>query len=101
MRYSDSVDKIVQGNAQPLYSKIATHFGFKEMGNIKVGDEVLTPYGSVTTVKNIYPKGFRPTYSIKTKDGSTTHACNEHLWKIELSDEDLEIWKKYNNYITL
>ena len=40
--YGDSVDKIVQGNAQPLDARIITPDGDKAMGDIAIGDEVLT-----------------------------------------------------------
>lgn len=81
--YGESVDKIVQGNAQPLDAMIATPSGWKRMGDIQVGDTVLTPFGTVTTVTGVYPKGVRPVYKIVLRDDSTTEACNEHLWAIE------------------
>jgi hypothetical protein len=76
------VDKIIQGNAQPLTSRIATPTGWKLMRDIQVGDEVLTPNGTVTTVTGVYPKGVRPVYDVELRDGSHTEACNEHLWNI-------------------
>lgn len=81
--YGDSVDKIVQGNAQPLSSKIATPDGWKLMGDLAVGDEVLTPFGDVTTVTGVYPKGVRPVYRVTLRDGSSAEVCNQHLWQIE------------------
>ena len=76
------MDKIIQGNAQPLTSRIATPTGWKLMRDIQVGDEVLTPNGTVTTVTGVYPKGVRPVYDVELRDGSHTEACNEHLWNI-------------------
>ncbi|MEV7867539.1 type IV secretory system conjugative DNA transfer family protein [Streptomyces sp. NPDC088124] len=81
--YGESVDKIVQGNAAPLHSLIATPTGWKRMGDIKVGDEVLTPFGTVTTVTGVYPRGVRPVYRLTLRDGSSAESCNEHLWSIE------------------
>lgn len=81
--YGESVDKIVQGNAAPLHSLIATPTGWKRMGDIKVGDEVLTPFGTVTTVTGVYPRGVRPVYRLTLRDGSSAESCNEHLWPIE------------------
>ena len=74
------MDKIIQGNAQPLTSRIATPTGWKFMRDIQVGDEVLTPNGTVTTVTGVYPKGVRPVYDVELRDGSHSEACNEHLW---------------------
>lgn len=81
--YGDTSDKTIQGNAQPLYSKILTPNGWVKMGDIKVGDEVLTPFGTVTKVVGVYPKGIRKVYRLTLRDGSTTDCCNEHLWQIE------------------
>lgn len=77
------MDKIVQGNAQPLDALVATPNGWKRMGDIIVGDKVLTPYGNVTTITGVYPKGVRPVYRITLRDGSHVEACNQHLWEIE------------------
>ena len=81
--YGDTSDKTIQGNAQPLYSKILTPNGWVRMGDIKVGDEVLTPFGTVTNVIGVYPKGIRKVYRLTLRDGSTTDCCNEHLWEID------------------
>ncbi len=83
--YGETSDKIVQGNAQPLYAKIATPDGWKTMGEMSVGQEVLTPKGTTTTVTGVYPKGQRKVYKITRKDGSVTYACDEHLWKATVS----------------
>ena len=80
--YGDSVDKIVQGNAQPLSSHIATPTGWKTMGDMKVGTEVLTPRGTKTKVVGVYPRGVRKVYRVTRRDGSSCLVCNEHLWKV-------------------
>mgnify|MGYP000907959507 CR=1 FL=1 len=85
------MDKIIQGNAQPLTSRIATPTGWKFMRDIQVGDEVLTPNGTVTTVTGVYPKGVRPVYDVELCDGSHTEACNEHLWDIIAKEDDESI----------
>jgi conserved hypothetical protein len=85
------VDKIIQGNAQPLTSRIATPTGWKLMRDIQVGDEVLTPKGTVTTVTGVYPKGKRPVYDVELCDGSHAEACNEHLWDIIAKEDDESI----------
>lgn len=69
----------------PLDALVATPTGWKRNGDLKVGDEVLTPFGTITTVTGIYPKGVRPVYQVKLRDGSTAESCNEHLWQIERS----------------
>ena len=83
--YGDDVDKIVQGNAQPLSAKIATPTGWKTMGEMSVGTDVLTPKGTKTQVTGVYPKGVRKVYRVTRKDGSSCLVCNEHIWKVRVS----------------
>ena len=52
------------------------------MGDIKVGDIVMTPEGGSAVVMGKYPQGTRKVYEIKTADDKTTRACKEHLWEL-------------------
>lgn len=70
------------GKAQPLDAKILTPNGWTTMGEIKIGDEVLTPSGLVSNVIGVYPQGEKEIYKITFKDGRSAEACSEHLWKI-------------------
>ncbi|MFE7117937.1 TraM recognition domain-containing protein [Streptomyces sp. NPDC057654] len=81
--YGESVDKIVQGNCLVLDAKIATPDGWTTMERIQPGDELLTPFGTVTTVTEKYPVKIRPVYRLKLRDGSSVEACREHLWPVE------------------
>lgn len=69
------------GKAQPLDAKILTPTGWVTMGNIKVGDEVLTPKGTKSKVTYIHPQGMKQVYDVKLHDGSKTEACLDHLWE--------------------
>lgn len=70
------------GKAQPLDAKILTPNGWVTMGEININDEVLTPEGKVTKVIGVYPQGEKDIYRISFKDGRSTEACGEHLWKV-------------------
>lgn len=70
------------GKAQPLYSKILTPTGFTTMGEIQVGDTVLTPNGSSSEVTDLFPQGKRPIYELTFRDGTKVHADAEHLWAV-------------------
>ena len=82
--YGESVDKIVQGNAQPLSSRIATPDGWKTMGEMREGTEVLTPRGTKTQVKGVYPCGVRKVYRVTRKDGASCLVCGQHLFKVRV-----------------
>lgn len=82
------------GKAQPLYSKIKTPNGWVLMGDIQVGDNVLTPSGRVAKVAGVYPQGVRDVYQITFRDGRTAESCLEHLWKVNIRSETQETnWK--------
>jgi phosphate starvation-inducible protein PhoH len=69
------------GKAQPIYSKILTPSGWVTMGNISIGDDIITPDGYTSKVLNVYPQGEKDIYEITFHDGSKTRACKEHLWE--------------------
>jgi len=70
------------GKAQPLDSLVATPNGFVRMGNIKVGDFVLTPKGKRTRVMGVFPQGTKKVYRMKFSNGDSVECCGEHLWKV-------------------
>ena len=69
------------GKAQPLYSKIMTPSGWKTMGEMSMGDIVLTPEGKHSTVIGIFPQGKKDIYEVTFSDGAKTRGCAEHLWE--------------------
>ena len=85
--YGDSVDKIVQGNAQPLHSNVLTRHGWTPMGEIEPGDETVTPDGTYAQVTGVYPRGERDVYTVQTADGAVVEASDEHLWEVYICEE--------------
>jgi hypothetical protein len=74
------------GHAQPLTAKVLTPSGFKRMGDIHVGDEVITIDGSATRVTDVFPQGKKPIYRVVLSDGSETRATADHAWEIRFND---------------
>jgi phosphate starvation-inducible protein PhoH len=70
------------GKAQPLDSKVVTSNGYKLMGDLIVGDKIITENGDETTILGIYPQGSKKIVKITLNDGSTTECCEEHLWSV-------------------
>ena len=71
---------IGKGRSQPLDSQILTPFGFKKMGEIKMGEKVISQDGTPTDVIGIYPQGKIDVYEILFSDGSKTQCSADHLW---------------------
>ena len=70
------------GKAQPLDAQIRVPGGWKTMGEMKVGTEVIAKDGSVTQVTGVYPQGKKEIFRVTFADGRSTECCAEHLWKV-------------------
>lgn len=82
------------GKAQPLDSLIITPKGFKQMGDIEIGDDICTPSGEVAKVTGIFPQGKKSIYRVWFNDGHFVECCDEHLWKC-IDRRRLSNLKKY------
>lgn len=69
------------GKAQVLDAKILTPTGWKLMGDMKVGDEVIGANGKPTQVTGVFPQGMKNVYRVTMSDGCFTECCDEHLWE--------------------
>src|SRR5205085_3744221 len=74
------------GKAAPLDSKVKTLTGWKQMGELQVGDAVASIDGAPSIVTGIFPQGVRQVYRLTFSDGRSTEACAEHLWRIYYRD---------------
>lgn len=78
------------GKAQPLTAKVLTPQGWRLMGDIQVGDEVINSQGTVSHVTGVYPQGEKEIYKVTFSDGSSTECCDEHLWSV---NTPTRIWR--------
>ena len=76
-------DSVGLGKAQPLSAKILTPLGWKTMGEMTTGTEVVDPDGGQAIVEGVFPQGEVDIYRVELKDGSTTECCGEHLWTVQ------------------
>jgi ATP-dependent DNA helicase RecG len=73
------------GKAQPLHSLVLTPNGFKRMGDIQVGDELINPTGELSVVTGVFPQGVRDTWRVVFSDGTSVECDDEHLWAVQTS----------------
>jgi len=71
------------GKAQPHTSKVLTPFGWKNMGDLQVGDTVSTPDNGFGKILNVYPQGVQQIYRLTFADGRSARATGDHLWKVQ------------------
>ena len=71
------------GKCLSLDSLIRIPNGWKEMRDIKVGDEVISKDGSKTIVTAVYPQEkLKDMYRITFEDGRSVKCTEDHLWKV-------------------
>jgi predicted ribonuclease YlaK len=71
---------------QPLDAKILTPDGWTTMGELKVGQQVISRDGFPTKITGIYPKGLKAVYKVITTDDRETECCEDHLWYTETAE---------------
>lgn len=71
------------GKAQPLTAGVLTPEGWRKMGDLRVGNTVLTPTGHSAEVLGVFPQGVKAIYRVTLNDGSTTRATADHLWQVD------------------
>jgi phosphate starvation-inducible PhoH-like protein len=77
----------MRGRAQPLTAKVLTPDGWRQIGDLRVGDLVVGSGGAPTPVLGVYPQGTKQVYRVTTQDGASTVACGEHLWTVRTVDD--------------
>lgn len=98
-----------RGFEQPNSEIVMTPIGETTMGELKVGDEVLTPTGKAKVLE-VYPQGIKDVYEITLLDGRKVKCGLNHLWKIYnsknnkvivntkfLLENNLKVNRLYNN----
>ena len=79
------------GKAQPLSCLVRTVGGWKPMGDVVVGDRVVTPRGVTAGVVGVFPQGVTDVFSVVLEDGRLTFASGGHLWRARTSDGGWEV----------
>ncbi|MGX1272583.1 helicase-related protein [Streptomyces phaeoluteigriseus] len=72
--------EVGSGKAQPLDSLVLTPAGFRRMGEMEVGDEIVVPDGGIAVVDGVFPQGEREVWRLVLSDGSSVECDDEHLW---------------------
>jgi phosphate starvation-inducible PhoH-like protein len=72
----------MRGRAQPVSTEVLTPNGFRQIGELYVGDFVIGSDGLATEVIGVYPQGFKEIYRVRTQDGASTLASGDHLWSV-------------------
>ena len=83
------------GKALPLTEVVVTPIGYRPMGELKAGDQVHGPGGTVVTVIGVYPQGSEDVFRITLVDGRTVRASRGHLWRMRVGPEEMLVTTDY------
>ena len=78
------------GKSQPLDSLILTPNGWVRMGDLKVGDSVMSRHYDSARVVGIFPKGVQKVYKITLDNGASCECTSDHIWSALVSGGGLE-----------
>jgi ATP-dependent DNA helicase RecG len=77
--------EVGSGKAQPLDALVLTPQGFRRMGDMAVGDEVVVPAGDIAVLDGVFPQGERDVWRLQLSDGTSVECDDEHLWIVGTS----------------
>lgn len=99
---TDIPENVLQGGAAgggkgaSLDSQVLTPFGFRRLGDLKIGDDITNPNtGGIQKVIWLHPIANFPFYRIHFVDGTTFECTEEHIWKCHKSNKITKRAKKY------
>lgn len=81
------------GKALPVDTNVLTPTGYRHMGDLRVGDIVISVNGNATTVTGVFPQGVKEIYEItfsetgKCPDKSVVKCCKDHLWTVRTEED--------------
>lgn len=70
------------GKGLPAHAPVLTPFGWRPIGSLCVGDEVMGADGSPHAVTGVFPRGEQDVYRVTFSDGVSIVCDDDHLWSV-------------------
>lgn len=74
------------GKALPLDARILTPQGWRRNGDLRVGDEIVRPDGSIGRVTGVFPQGRKEIFRVLFGDGRFVDCDKGHLWDVQIDE---------------
>lgn len=71
------------GKGHDLNTNLLTPTGWRRLGDLEIGDQVVGSNGRPTTITDIYERGVLPLLRVTFSDGSSVRCDPEHLWRVQ------------------
>lgn len=70
------------GKGHPLDEPVLTPGGWRAVGDLEVGDEVIGSQGYPVKVTGVFDRGTLPVYRVTFHDGAQVRVDGDHLWRV-------------------
>jgi DNA primase/replicative DNA helicase len=87
------IGKSGTGKSQAIDAPVLTPSGWRQIGDLALGDEVSTPTGAVERVVGVYPQGLREMYRVTLSDGTSCETDLDHMWQVREAGGDWGAWE--------
>lgn len=77
------------GKAQPNTEPVLTPAGWRPIGSLQIGDQVIGSAGSAVRVTGVFPQGLKETWKVSFSDGSFALCDPDHLWSFQTPEGPL------------
>ena len=95
---------VSSGKALSVDELVLTPSGWKKNGDLRVGDEICTPYNGSQKITALFPQGVVDVYELETLDGRKCECSLDHLWRVRTAKQVYKYHVRHNqqsNYFTL
>lgn len=84
------------GGAHPLSEPVLTPAGWRPIGELRVGDQVIGGDGQPCNVIGVHPQGWKAVFRLTFDDGAESFCTECHLWRCKL--KKTERFPSHPNY---
>lgn len=82
--------ELAKRGAHPYFQQVYTPNGWKDWGDINIGDTLYGTYGNITRVIDVpVDEYFNEYYKVTLNDGRHAYATYDHLWKVRISNSKI------------
>ncbi|UIS25248.1 RNA polymerase-associated protein [Erythrobacter phage vB_EliS-L02] len=75
------------GKGHPLTTRVLTPSGWRQIGDLVVGDPIIGADGRAHAVTGVYDRGMLETYRVEFNDGASVEVDGDHLWTVRRRKE--------------
>ena len=75
------------GKSELIHNIVITPFGERKIGDLKVGDILNNPDGSLQKVIYLHPIEYRDVFRLHFEDGTYTDCSDNHLWNVKVTSK--------------